>query len=47
MSYLNDYDDGPSPLARRHERRKKIFGWVALLGILASVFGGVLTQIFN
>jgi hypothetical protein len=45
VSYDDEY--GESPLARRHRRRKKIFGWVALIGISASVFGGVLNQIFR
>jgi hypothetical protein len=47
MSYDSDEYGGPSALARRHQRNKKIFGWVALIGISASVLGGVLNQIFR
>jgi hypothetical protein len=46
MSYdSNDY--GESRLARQHRRRKKVFGWVVLVGLSASILGGAIAQIFN
>jgi hypothetical protein len=47
MYNSNDSDSRPSPLAVRHDRRKKVFAWVALIGISVSVLGGVLSQILN